>query len=266
MKLGAQLYTVRAFTQNAADFANTIKKVADIGYKTVQVSGIGPIPAREVADICAAHGIEIVITHSPPARIKDDTANLIADHQIMGAKYIGIGGMFGNYERTAAGVERFIADFAPAVREITAAGMRFMYHNHAFEFEKYDGGKSGGAVPRKLMLEYLMEGWPQAGFTLDTYWVQAGGADPAAWIKQLRGRVPCIHIKDMTIVNNEPRMAEVGEGNLNWQAIQVACAEAGVEHALVEQDDCYGGDPFTCLLTSYRNWQALVNNQVNNTR
>ena len=39
MELGAQLYTVRAFTQTLADFAETLKKVADIGYRTVQVSG-----------------------------------------------------------------------------------------------------------------------------------------------------------------------------------------------------------------------------------
>ena len=39
MKLGAQLYTVRDFTKTTDDFAETLKKVADIGYRTVQVSG-----------------------------------------------------------------------------------------------------------------------------------------------------------------------------------------------------------------------------------
>jgi len=248
MKIGAQLYTVRAHTQTAADFAQTIKKVADIGYKYVQVSGIGPIPAREVADICAAQGIEIAITHTPQARVKDDTAAVIAEHRLMGAKYIGIGSMPGEYARDRAGVEKFVADFAPAVQEIAAAGMKFMYHNHAFEFEKYDG---------KLMLDYFIEGWPLAGFTLDTYWVQAGGADPAAWIRRLAGRVPCIHVKDMAIVGDAQRMAEVGEGNLNWAAIFAACREAGVEHALVEQDDCYGADPFACLKTSFDNLQKM---------
>lgn len=32
MKTGAQLYTVRAYTQNAEDFACSMKKVAEIGY------------------------------------------------------------------------------------------------------------------------------------------------------------------------------------------------------------------------------------------
>jgi sugar phosphate isomerase/epimerase len=249
MKIGAQLYTVREFTQNTKDFTETVKKVAAIGYKYVQVSGIGPIPAQEVADICAAHGLEIVITHTPPARIKDDTANVIAEHRIMGAKYIGIGAMPGEYERTAKGVKDFISDFTPAAAQITDAGMTFMYHNHAFEFEKYEG---------KRMIEYLMEGFPQAGFTLDTYWVQAGGASPVAWIRKLKNRVPVIHLKDMSYVRDQQRMSEVGEGNLHWPVIFMACDEAGVEYGMVEQDDCYGADPFECLRTSFKNLEGVM--------
>jgi len=243
MKIGAQLYTLRAFTQNAADFDAAMKKVAAMGYRYVQVSGIGPIPAGEVADICKKHGLEIVITHTPQARVKDETAGVIEDHRIMGAKLIGIGMMPGDYERTAAGVQKFIADYAPAIEAISQAGMTFMYHNHAFEFERYEN---------KLVMDYLIEGWPKAGFTLDTYWVQAGGGDPAAWIRRLKGRVPAIHVKDMSIVADKQRMEVVGAGNLNWPAIFDACKEAGVEYALVEQDDCYGADPFECLAASFK--------------
>ena len=39
MLLGAQLYTVREYTKNLDDFADTLKRVADIGYTAVQVSG-----------------------------------------------------------------------------------------------------------------------------------------------------------------------------------------------------------------------------------
>ena len=247
MKIGAQLYTVRAFTQTAEDFAATIKKVADIGYEYVQVSGIGPIPAQQVADICKANGIKIIITHSSPARIKDDTDALIAEHRIMGANYIGIGAMQG--ERSLEGIKRFIADYTPAAEKIHAAGMTFMYHNHAFEYEKFDG---------KLMMDYFFDGFPKMGFTLDTYWVQAGGADPAAWIKKLSGRVDVVHYKDMAYADNQVMMAEVMEGNLNWESIFAASREAGVKYAMVEQDDSYGKDPFQCLKTSYDNLKGAL--------
>jgi len=250
MNIGAQLYTVREFTQTAEDFAATIKKVADIGYKYVQISAIGPaISAQEVADTCKSNGLTIAITHTNPARIKDETEAVIAEHRIMGTSYIGIGAMPQGYERNAQGVRQFIADFTPAAEKIHAAGMTLMYHNHDFEFEKYDG---------KLMMDYLVEEFPKIGFTLDTYWVQAGGADPAAWLKKLSGRVNVVHYKDMAWAGGKQLMAEVLEGNLNWERIFEASRAAGVKYAMVEQDDCYGADPFQCLKTSYDNLKGAM--------
>ena len=249
MKIGAQLYTVRDYTQTATDFGETIRKLAKIGYQYVQISAIGPIPIREVMDICESNGVTIVIPHVDPHRLVNETDAVIADHLLMGVKYIGIGGMPGDYARNAAGVKGFIADFTPVMKKIHDSGMTFMYHNHAYEFEKYDG---------KLMLQYLVEGLPQAGFTLDTYWVQAGGADPCAWLRALAGRVDVIHLKDMAWVDGQQRMVEVMEGNLNWEGIFAACRDAGVKYAMVEQDECHGVDPFKSMEISYNNLKGAM--------
>jgi len=245
MKIGAQLYTVREFTQTSKDFANTIKKIAKIGYETVQISGISTsIPATEVAEICNAHNLEIIITHTHPDRIKNDTAALIKDHEIMNCNYIGIGAIPGSYGHTKQGFENFVKDFTPAATAIKKSGKKFMYHNHDFEFIKFDD---------KTALDYLSENLPNTGFTLDTYWVQMGGGDPAFWIEKLAGKVDVIHVKDLSIINGERRMSEVLEGNLNWDAIFETCKIAGVKYAMVEQDDCYGADPFKCMETSLQN-------------
>lgn len=251
MKIGAQLYTVRQYTQNEGDFAETIRKIAAIGYRYAQFSGAGPIPAKTVADICAGHGVEIVITHTNPVRIKNDTEAVIEDHKVMGAAYVGIGSMPGEYHGDADGAKRFIADFKPAARAIKAAGLMLMYHNHDFEFEKLDG---------KLLMDYLIDGFApdELGFTYDTFWVQAGGGDPAQWLTRLKGRADVVHFKDFALCKGERRMAEVMEGNLNWPAIFDACRTAGVKWAMVEQDDCYGKDPFDCLRTSYNNLMEVM--------
>ena len=39
MIIGAQLFSLRNFAKTLDDFSETLKKVADIGYTTVQVSG-----------------------------------------------------------------------------------------------------------------------------------------------------------------------------------------------------------------------------------
>ena len=94
----------------------------------------------------------------------------------------------------------------------------------------------------------------EMGFTLDTFWVQAGGGDAAWWLERLAGRVPCIHLKDFAYGR---KMAVVGEGNLNFDRIFEKAQVAGVRYMLVEQDDCNGEDPFACLKRSYDNLRAF---------
>ena len=75
-------------------------------------------------------------------------------------------------------------------------------------------------------------------FEIDTFWVQSGGSDPAAWIRKVNGRMKVVHFKDMVIKDDQQIMAEVGEGNLNWSSIIEACKEIGVRWYVVEQDVC----------------------------
>ena len=86
------------------------------------------------------------------------------------------------------------------------------------------------------------------GLTFDTYWAQTAGADPAQWIEKLKGRVPCIHLKDHSF---DRKMAVVGEGNINFDRVFEKAEAAGTKYMLVEQDDCNGENPFDCLRRSY---------------
>ena len=94
MKTGAQLYTVRAYTQTEGDFARTVKRIADMGYTTVQISAIGKeIRPERVREICDENGLKIVLTHSDVNRILNDTDRLIEEHNILGCDCIGLGAM-----------------------------------------------------------------------------------------------------------------------------------------------------------------------------
>ena len=91
MRLGAQLFTLRDYTQTAQDLDRSLEQVARMGYQTVQVSAIGPIPARQVREICDKHGLQVVLTHWNPDRILNATAAVIEEHAILGCDYIGLG-------------------------------------------------------------------------------------------------------------------------------------------------------------------------------
>ncbi len=247
MKLGAQMYTVREFTQNEKDIAETFKKIAKIGYETVQVSAIGDILAHRLDEIAKENNIEIVVTHTNQDRILNDTEKVIEEHKIFGCKHIGIGSMPQIYQKGGLdGIKAFIKDYEKAANIIADNGLKLHYHNHAFEFERY-----GNITGFDYMVEHMDKNlW---GFILDTYWVHYAGCDAAEYVNELRGRIDVLHLKDMKIINNEQKMAAVFEGNMPFSAIIKAAMSTGVPYAMVEQDDCGGENPFDMLKLSYKN-------------
>ena len=240
MEIGAQLYTVRAHTQTLEDFALTLRKIADIGYRSVQVSATCPFSPKWLRDELRKNGLRCVLTHTPAKQITGKTDQVIREHSVFGCDHIGLGWWSFRPEE-GMGYQDFLRIFPPAAEKIAAAGKTFMYHNHDQEFQRLDG---------KLILERLAEDMPadRMGFTLDTFWVQAGGGDPAWWLERLAGRIPCIHLKDFAYGR---KMAVIGEGNLNFDRIFEKAEAGGTRTMLVEQDDCNGENPFDCLRRSY---------------
>lgn len=247
-RVAAQMYTLRDFTKTPADIAATMKKVAAVGYRAVQLSALGEIDTRELKTILDGEGLRVCATHVAYERLRDDLPAVIEEHQLLECRYIAIGSMPGGY-RSADGYVQFAKEASQVAAKMREAGFVFGYHNHSFELEKY-GSRTG--------LDMLFEESDPKAFTMeiDTYWIQHGGGDPAAWIRRAAGRIPLVHLKDMGIVDGKQVMAEVGEGNLNWPAILDACRSSGVEWYIVEQDTCRR-DPFESLAISLRNLRDM---------
>lgn len=247
-QIAAQLYTLREFTKTPAEIADTMKKVAQIGYESVQVSGMGRIDPHELRKIVDGEGLSICATHIAYDRMKNETAAVIEEHHIIGCKHPAIGSMPTDH-RNAEGFHKFAKEASEVAKKLAEGGLTWSYHNHSFELEKF-GDKVG--------LEILRTESDPKYFNLeiDTYWVQHGGGDPAEWITRCKGRIPLLHLKDMGNKGGQPIMMEIGEGNLNWPKILDAAKKAGVEWYIIEQDTCQR-DPFESLAISLRNLNAM---------
>ncbi len=249
MKIAAQLYTLREFLKTPEDIDKTLKKVKEIGYDAVQVSGMGPIDSQDLKTIVDREGLTICATHIGFDRLKNELDSVISDHKLWGCKYVGLGSMPEEYRKDKDSFIKFAKEASEIAEKLQENGLQFVYHNHNFEFIKF-GDKTG--------MDILFENTdPQSfDFEIDTYWVQAGGADPSQWITKVAGRMDVVHFKDMAVDGWEPIMAEVGEGNLNWDSIIQSCEDIGVEWACVEQDVCQR-DPFESLAISLKNLKEM---------
>jgi len=244
MKVGAQLYTLRDFTKTRDDFLTTLDRVAAMGYTGVQCSAVGAfdvdLTAEEAGRAMADRGLACAATHWPWAKLRDDTTAEVAFHQALGCTYTAIGSP-PDEARVAGppGYRAFLEEYKAVFDNLAEAGITLGYHNHALEFERFPDGRPWDTLVGAAWLP--ME--------LDTYWVHAAGATVVTEIQRLGGRLPVVHVKDVSSFGWKVSYAPIGEGNLDWESILPAFEAAGTEWLLVELDEC-PRDPFDCLVAS----------------
>ena len=197
-----------------------------------------------IRGIAGKYGLEVVVTHRDYEDFLKNPEEIIEYNKLLGCQFCGISYMEKNYRESSESVSKFIAGINQASEKLRQAGLYLGYHNHAFEFAKQDG--------TFIMDRIIEETDPEnVKFIVDTYWLQVGGMNPAGYIRKLGERAMAIHFKDLKMnIDNKFEMAEIGEGNFDWDEIIKACGEAGTKWALVEQDVCQR-DPFESLKMSY---------------
>ncbi len=248
-RVGMQLYTLRELMKTPKDIAATLKQVKKIGYPAVQVSGIGPIDSTELRKICDNLDLIICASHTGYDDLMKNLGAVIEKHHIWGCDQIAVP-VTPDFLRNGKGYVKFAREMTAVGRKLAKAGITLSYHNHSFEFQKFNG---------KLGLDLIYDNSNPEFFQgeIDTYWIQHGGQDPAAWCEKLKGRLPLLHLKDYGVLETGPTYVEVGEGNLNWPAILKAAKKAKCLWYLVEQDTCQR-PPLESAKISFQNLKRIM--------
>jgi sugar phosphate isomerase/epimerase len=241
-KIALQLYTVRESAKK--DFIGVIKEVASIGYAGVEGGGdMGGLSAKDLRHLLDDLGLTFVSGHLSMANIASGFDQLVADYKTLGAAYMGVAWIGEEWRTDQDSFKRAAAEMEKAAEIANRAGIKFFYHNHDFEFKKV-GGVNG--------LDILFDN-STLNSELDLYWVAKGGEDPVAYLRKLTGRVPLVHVKDMT--KDAARTFEiVGEGQLDYDTILPAADAAGVDWFIVEQDLCPKGE----LASARKSFENIV--------
>lgn len=248
MKIAAQLYTVRDRLHDREQLEAVLGRLRKIGYAAVEVAGVGA-GAEALDELLTATGLAACASHESLEGLQRDVDRVASRCARWGCRYVVVPSLPAEYH-SEAGFNRFAAESQEIAAALRPHGLALAYHNHAFELERFDS---------QTGLDLLFAATPPGTLhaELDTYWLQFAGASPASRIRSLAGRVPLVHLKDMTVVDGHQVQAEVGEGNMDWPAVLAACKDAGTEWLVVEQDQC-AGDPLDSLETSYRHLTRLL--------
>ena len=252
--MAIQLYTLRNQCQTAEDFDNTLARLAAMGVKDVQISGIGDIPAGIQKEILDKNGMAVCVTHKDFGWMKADLPGVIAHHRTIGCDAVGIGSMPNDCRGNVEEVKGFIRDAEKVSAGLREAGMTFQYHNHDFEFKPLEDGKC-------IMDVLIEESDPDLfHFIPDVAWIDYAGADPVEVLKRMKGRVKVLHFKDYILDGDgKRRFVSLGKGVVDLKACYETAAELGIPYIAYEQDDCWvDDDPFKATEESWEFMQSLL--------
>lgn len=236
--IGIQLYSLR--DPIGDDVMTTLGVVAEMGYKQVEPYGFPNCDA--ILDAARAHGLPVHSSHfdsGPVLHGKDDAPlkRILDKANTVGLSHLVIPYLGGEMRRSLDDYKRIAERCNIAAEQAKSAGIQMSYHNHAFEFKPFDGGRRGYDV---LIDEFSAD----MKFEVDVFWVQAAGVDPVSLMEKLSGRITQLHLKDLAAdvpiptYDGMPKEAfkEIGSGVVAIEKIMEKASSTGIQHCHVEQD------------------------------
>ncbi len=249
-KVGIQLYGLR--NAMAEDFEGTLKAVSELGYEYVEFAGYFGKSAEEIKALLDKYGLKCMSAHQGLDFYNEDPDAAAEFLKTFGVKYNVIPWYGAEKLAGTAEWDNTVARFTKIGQLLKNHGMKLGYHNHDFEFDKYDG---------RYLHDYIFEAVPADLIDpeFDTCWVHYAGLDPAEKILEYTGRVEIVHLKDFnakklaggpayalidangneiktTQQDNGFKLCPLGQGRQDFKNILEACEKAGTELIIVEQD------------------------------
>lgn len=248
-KVGLQLYSIREDMEKDMDAA--LKAVKEMGYDCVEFAGYFGKSAEEVKALLDKYGLECVSVHQAPQLFVEEGQKAADYLKTIGAKYCAVPHYDVNKLPGTPEWTETKAMFHQVGKLLEENGIQMMYHNHDFEFNKFED---------KFLLDWIFETLPELQPEIDTCWVHYAGYNPAEYLLKYSGKIKVVHLKDFVCKSlgdgpvyaligkdgKEEKKADraengfefrpVGHGIQDIPAILEASEKAGAEIVIVEQD------------------------------
>jgi sugar phosphate isomerase/epimerase len=246
LPIGVQLYSVRDILPK--DYEGTLRQLAALGYQEVEAAGFFGRSPGDVKKAMNDAGLSCVSAHYPLKDLLPKVEETIQYGKDLGLQYVVCAspwlkdpskvkdaGSRAARERMTLDDWRWNAEQFNRIGElVSAAGMRFAYHNHTPEFRSENG---------VVFYDELLKMTDPAKVTmeLDCGWAVVAGKNPADYLTRYPTRFAMLHVKDFKMTAEvtpaaPPPSTELGRGTIDYRPIFEAAKKAGIKHAFVEQE------------------------------
>ena len=244
MKTGYQLSSITPYLQTEEELRISLKKIAALGYRDVQLQGVSTdIPSTVIAEALQDAGLNcIALQVDYPDGFGACPEKAIDLAVACGAKYLTFAIIPWDID-DVDGLNTFAKTVCDIHTKVTASGLIFAFHPIGPDFRLMDG------VP---VYERLMAQLPDSMQL--TFCVSSCFGSTVTWqevLTKYADRVDLVHFKDSILLpDGKAQLMPLGAGRTDWQPIAEGCVKAGVKWAFAEQER-WQKDAFECAADSF---------------
>ena len=256
-KISLQMYTMREHTKTLSELDNTVGKLGEMGFKNLQYSIPAHFDSKEVKKIFDKNSMKNDSVFCPWLQLEERAGEVLLQAEMFETAYVRIEAIPYELANTAAGYKAYAHALNELAQPYKKEGIKILYHFHAFEFIRFDNTRGIDIFLKETDPEVIQ-------LNPDTHWIHSGGQNICDFMEKYKDRYDYIHTKDFGIGERGATLearpivfAPVGAGNLDWKPVIDLCKRNQVKIYAIEQDDCYGADPFVCVKTSFDNLKKL---------
>ena len=257
-EIGLQMYTLRDYSKTKEEYLETVRRVAEIGYRNLQVRHVPFLTVEEHKALLDKYSIKADSVFLPVGEIESGIERAVAEAKIFGVDVIRTDSIPEKYRSDEKGYRTFAKELDRLGEICRDHGLRLIYHFHAFEFVTFGDVRGIDILLSDTSPENVY-------FMPDVFWLTNAGTEPSVSLRMFAGRAFYMHVKDYAIRKLEGKIedvpfhfAPVGDGNLNWDGIVKTANDIGITHFVVEQDRCEG-DVFEAIERSYKALHRMLN-------
>ena len=235
-KPGMVSYTYR--NSFAKDVAKTLDTLKNLGITDIEFSNLFGRKAIEIRQLLDERGQKCSSFGVSYADAQNKTAEVGQNAKMLGVNFVRVAWIMSKPPFTITDAQKAVETFNKIGKQLKDDfGLTFCYHNHGYEYAKYEDGTLMDYIIKNTNPEYV-------SFELDILWAFFPGQNPADWLKKYPTRYKLMHLKDLRkgIIGNDSGGTSVendvalGTGKLNIPEILKAAKKSSIEHYYIEDE------------------------------
>lgn len=233
-EIALQLYSLR--NEMREDMKGSHQLIADWGIKYLEGGGTYGMELGSYKSFISGLGLSVIGVGADFKLLKENPQAIIDNAKAYGAKYatcFWIPHENGNF--SIKETQEAIKVFNEAGKILKDAGVTLCYHPHGYEFQPHGDG---------VLFDEILKNAKNYAFNMDVYWVQMGGGDPLAIMKQYPDKFPLLHLKDRA--KGTPGSSDgsgdvetnvvLGTGDVDIRGLIKQAMKVGTEYLIIEDE------------------------------